>query len=107
MSLCDTCSDPGSCCRGFRLHNKGDEHTFWNDAQRDEWLKQFDLPFIAIETFAFKTDEDKDYYAYKFGCSALTNMGRCGIYETRPDICRNYKEASDPMCVYFEKDIIV
>ena len=36
-----------------------------------------------------------------FSCDALQTDGRCGIYETRPKLCRDFKPGSDPLCVHY------
>jgi len=69
---CDKCH--GACCESLHLRLEG-------TAARMEWLaafaaRQLPGPGAMVEL--------------EVRCSQLTAKGRCGIYEERPTICRNY-----------------
>jgi Fe-S-cluster containining protein len=36
-----------------------------------------------------------------FACTQLQRDGRCGIYDGRPQVCRDFREGSDPLCVHY------
>lgn len=36
-----------------------------------------------------------------YGCPKLQPGGRCGIYETRPMLCRTYQAGSDRLCAMY------
>jgi len=94
MSLCDTCSNPGACCRNFELKAKHPEtilllqkgHKLEVLATCAEW----GFPFIP-------TEHDGNFWHFK--CTVLTSEGRCGDYENRPALCSNYVAGSDELCV--------
>ncbi len=101
--LCDRCFQPGACCKGFYL---GDT-TFWVDEGKKpvrKWLDEKDLTyFLPSYRSQIYTDENgREYAAWNFNCTALQPDGRCGIYRKRPDVCRNFKEASGTLCVHFQ-----
>jgi len=56
-------------------------------------------PFVPVKHAPFLLDGVK-VDAWLFTCSALNAEGRCSIYETRPQLCRDFKAGSDPLCVY-------
>lgn len=100
MSLCDICSEPGACCRDFELKSTQIEtrlllekgHKLDVLATCAEW----GFPFIPTE---------HDGKAWHFKCSVLTDKGRCGDYENRPVLCRNYIAGSDDLCVEYIPEI--
>lgn len=77
--LCDHCT--AKCCRYFALQI--DEPTVWHDFEILRWyLIHGD---VAIFT------EDGTWYLLVFNvCRHLQPDQRCGIYLTRPQICRDY-----------------
>ena len=94
MSLCDTCHSPGHCCRDMNLYGNGLEDPDMLEHEAVEILNAMDLPFVP-----YGRDNQG---ALRFMCPHLTNEGRCGVYENRPDTCRNFEPASGPLCVYYE-----
>ena len=105
MSLCDTCIDPGVCCKNFFLIDPDAENskTFWTKGINtvETYLVEKAYPFIAIEHEVFTTDKNKEYAIYRFNCLALTHTGRCSIYKDRPDICKSLEPGGDnPLCVH-------
>lgn len=105
MSLCDQCFAPGACCRRLHLRRTNDDAlTLWDDEPTGEQLERHGLPtFVASELIGSWKDEasGRPYSEWMFSCSALLPSGRCGIYEQRPDLCRNFEPASDSLCVHF------
>lgn len=103
-SICDTCRDPGHCCRNFMLGSKfriEDDRAF---VQKQ--LKKWDLPFKPLRRdyfYSSKSSElEPDMCYWYFSCSKLKEKtGRCTIYENRPKVCRNYKPKADLMCCEF------
>ena len=105
MSLCDTCKDPGVCCKYFYLVDTAGEHsrTFWLYGAQTVYtfLEKHNLPFIPTLSSKYKTPEKEEYASYSFSCSALTVEGRCSIYLSRPQICKDLEAGgSNPLCVH-------
>lgn len=105
MSLCDTCRDPGACCRRMSFfsaqNGKMVEKTFWDLDHVLETLRQNDLPMVPLSTEIHLTLAGNDFISCLFTCGKLTSRGRCSIYETRPQMCRDFKPGSGPPCVEF------
>ena len=77
--LCDHCS--AKCCRYYALPL--DKPT---DLQDFDFIRWF---MIHGRTCVFT--EDKTWYLLVYNeCQHLQSDNRCGIYETRPQICRDY-----------------
>jgi Fe-S-cluster containining protein len=77
--LCDYCS--AKCCKYFALHI--DEPTEANDFETIRWY------LLHGDTAVFV--EDGAWYLVVFNtCRHLQGDNRCGIYHTRPQICRDY-----------------
>ena len=68
---CDVCR--GACCESFSLPVEALRGVPNPDAMR--W----------VELHATKPAGD---LRFECRCTALTTEGRCGIYETRPNVCR-------------------
>lgn len=78
-ALCEKCS--GLCCRYFALQI---------DTPRT--AKQFDdiRWYLCHENVVVFVEEKLWYLGILSKCKHLLPDNRCGIYETRPDICRDY-----------------
>ena len=102
--LCATCRDPGHCCRAFYLATmEGGAHVR-PGATREEAQAQMDAkgwPFVPVKhaPFDFEGETIDDWL---FTCPKLPAGGRCSIHEDRPQLCRDFKAGSDPLCVYFD-----
>ncbi|MGE3243559.1 MAG: YkgJ family cysteine cluster protein [Pirellulales bacterium] len=79
QSLCEYCT--AKCCRYFALPIETPE-TF-EDYEFIRWFLLHDRATI------FREDEDW-YLLVHTTCEHLQADNRCGIYETRPQICRDY-----------------
>ena len=111
-SPCDTCGDPGHCCRVITLN-----HYFPTTITIGgvlEFLQTHGLPFEPIEPWLSEDYSDevnshgwpapkegKDLW--KLSCPLLTAEGRCGDYENRPHACRAYEPKSTALCFHFEE----
>lgn len=77
---CDYCS--GKCCRYFALPIDTP------DSRRDLDFMRWYLLHVQATVFV----EDDDWYLMVHTkCKHLLDDNRCGIYEERPQICREYK----------------
>lgn len=87
-SLCDYCN--AKCCRYFAL-----------PIDTPDTLKEFDFMrwFLLHEKASVFVDEESWYLLVHTVCKHLQPDNRCGIYETRPEICREY---STDNCEYDE-----
>ncbi len=79
MSLCDRCS--ALCCRYFALPL--DNPTNRRDYDNIRW-------YLIHENVVVYIQKKQWYIAILNRCKNLQPDNRCGIYETRPQICRNY-----------------
>ncbi|MDX1965449.1 MAG: YkgJ family cysteine cluster protein [Pirellulales bacterium] len=77
--LCDFCT--AKCCRYFALPI--DKPTERRDFEFLRW-------FLLHEHATAFTDDGVWYLLVHTTCKHLLADNRCGIYETRPEICREY-----------------
>jgi uncharacterized protein len=77
--LCSYCT--AKCCRYFALPI--DTPTTWADFEHLRW-------YVMHGRTAIFVDADTWYLLVYGDCENLLPDHRCGIYETRPDICRTY-----------------
>ena len=77
--LCDHCT--AKCCRYFSMA-----------IDRPETAKAFDyIRWYLLHQYASIFTEDNDWFLLVHTvCKHLGDDNRCGIYETRPQICRDY-----------------
>ena len=93
MSLCDTCMKPGACCQRLFLTGAGGEAEAPKSFEAAEhFAMRSGLPFRPL----YQTEA-----AWHWWCTALGSDGRCTIYENRPQLCRDFKPGSDPLCVHY------
>ncbi len=78
-NLCDYCS--AKCCRYFALPI--DLPRTWSDFQYLRWYLLHEAASIFVEDGIW-------YLLVHTVCKHLREDHRCGIYETRPPICREY-----------------
>jgi len=96
-NLCDHCT--AKCCHYFALPI--DEPTERRDLDFMRWYLLHDRASVFV-------DDDVWYLLVHTTCKHLRDDNRCGIYETRPQICRDYTtdkcEFEDDWCYekYFE-----
>ncbi len=95
--LCEFC--PAKCCRYFAL-----------PIEKPKKFKDFEfIRWYLLHEHATVFTEDEDWYLLVHTrCKHLQPDNRCGAYETRPQICRDYTtdscEYDDDWCYerYFE-----
>lgn len=115
LSTCDTCRDPGHCCRGFVLSREFPASADAEDALRStrEGTNPMTgeagcyevLPhFVPVEPVPHAETEERDAVRWRFRCEALGEDGRCTVYKDRPKLCRTYEPKSDGLCAEFEED---
>lgn len=96
MSLCDTCRQPGACCRGLVLNIPFSSDNWMAEAA--EKMARFGLSFfVPVRSVASVDAPDKAMVL--FDCTRLGADGRCSDYDGRPTLCRDYEAGSDPLCV--------
>jgi Fe-S-cluster containining protein len=91
MSLCDVCLSPGACCKRMTITG-ADLHTPISREKAEHILLAYNLPFIPAH--------QKASGIWQFSCIQLQKDGRCGIYEDRPQLCKDFVAGSDPLCVH-------
>jgi uncharacterized protein len=78
--LCDYCT--AKCCRYYALPLDAPEE--WADYDSIRWFLLHEGATVFIE--------DEGWYLMVFAkCKHLQDDNRCGIYDTRPQVCRDYK----------------
>ncbi len=92
-SMCDSCMKPGHCCRSVFLTGGpfGDPMSF---EKVEHELMRWKLPFRPLE---YREDEHR----WRFWCPNLQRDGRCGDYENRPQLCRDYEPGREGLCVHY------
>ena len=78
-SLCDHCT--ARCCRYFAFPIS--KPKTWEDFDHMRW-------YLVHGNSAIFVDEGTWYILVYSDCQHLLPDNRCGIYETRPQICREY-----------------
>ena len=78
-NLCDHCT--AKCCRYFALPIETPEE--WRDFEYIRW-------YLLHERASVFVDEGDWYLMVHTVCKHLGSDHLCGIYETRPQICREY-----------------
>ncbi|MDA0658550.1 MAG: YkgJ family cysteine cluster protein [Planctomycetota bacterium] len=86
--LCDHC--PAKCCKYFALPI--DEPEKWEDFEFVRW-------YLLHDRASVFTEDGVWYLLVHTTCKHLGTDNRCGIYHTRPQICRDY---STDDCEYDE-----
>ena len=77
--LCDYC--PAKCCRYFAMPI--DEPETREDFEYIRW-------YLLHQGATVFTEDETWYLLVHATCKHLGDDNRCGIYETRPQICRDY-----------------
>lgn len=78
-SLCEYCT--AKCCRYFTVPL--DQPTTFHDYEYLRWYLLHDFATVF-------TEDDNWFLLVHSKCQSLQGDQRCGIYETRPKICRDY-----------------
>ena len=84
--LCDHCT--AKCCRYFALPIE-------TPTDREDW--DFVRWFLLHDAASLFKEDENWYLLVHTACKHLQSDQRCGIYETRPQICRDY---STEACEY-------
>lgn len=114
MSLCDTCRDPGACCRAFTFCRQFPYGMPRVEVQK--WLSEggdptgsgsdcCPVPFEAIIPCKFFGDEgatSPQTVHWLVSCPRIDDDGRCSDYETRPQVCRKFEPKAGSLCCEFE-----
>lgn len=96
---CDLCIDPGACCRAFPL-NHYFELGATLEAIRKLLVEKNLAMFRPLRRYREWSSDGKWWEQWLFRCTKLKPNGRCGIYDTRPNLCRTYEPGCDGMCVH-------
>lgn len=98
MNLCDTCPQPGHCCKSIHLSGGG-----LPTGSADKQTALEALVEMAKRALPFVASEKREYWpghlSWWYTCPLLDNEGRCSDYENRPDLCREYQPLEDGLCV--------
>lgn len=107
LPMCEVCPDPGRCCRKLHLNEVYPDKTsalaFWRESGTPlhalVLMASWGFPFMPVEAHEFEVD-GKPARTFSYSCGELRVDGRCGVYEDRPQLCRDYAPGQDAMCVY-------
>lgn len=94
MSVCNSCSHPGSCCKGFVLSLL---------IPKEDWERELKMK-LEVNKLQFLIPRRAPYYdtegalGFQFDCSLLDTNGKCSDYENRPKMCRDYQPMQDALC---------
>jgi Fe-S-cluster containining protein len=91
---CHLCT--ASCCRYFALEI--DKPASKRDYDHIRW-------YLMHEGVVVWVQDDDWYLEVRTTCRHLRHDNTCGIYETRPQICRDYGLPGDDPCEYFTQDL--
>ena len=91
---CHLCN--ASCCRYFALQLDTPEDK--DDYDHIRW-------YLMHEGIAVWVDDGDWYLEVRTPCRHLQGDNTCGIYQTRPQICRDYGLPGDDPCEYFTQDL--
>jgi len=91
---CDLCT--ALCCKYFAMQI--DKPTSPTDFDQIRWYLVHQDVLVWVQ--------DGDWYLeVRNRCRHLTPDNRCGIYETRPDVCRDYPDPEDMSCEYESENL--
>jgi Fe-S-cluster containining protein len=91
---CHLCT--ASCCRYFALEI--DKPSNKRDYDHIRW-------YLMHEGVVVWVQDDDWYLEVRTTCRHLRHDNTCGIYETRPQICRDYGLPGADPCEYFTQDL--
>ncbi len=102
--LCDRCADPGACCRNFWLSCEPPgttklEALAWIASSRPG-PSELGLPFLPVERDS-STEDCPVLWHWSWSCPIVMEDGRCGDYDHRPFLCREYAAGSSKICAMF------
>ncbi len=114
-SACDSCCDPGYCCRGLSLttffpvdmlREEVYQHTAegtdpWGGHNTTEETPQF-RPIRVAGRYIHPGQHKPHGVTWSFSCDWLGEDGRCMDYKNRPKLCRSYKPKSDLLCIEYD-----
>ena len=90
---CDRCVSPGSCCKSVPLvkffPDTATPADVLEEIRKDPRLNTFVPIRPALDG------------GWLFVCTALQPNGRCGVYETHPDLCKDFAPGGDPLCIHY------
>lgn len=92
--LCETCLSPGACCKRIVLSGGGYGPGLGPRSREsaEHIALAAGLPMVPAH--------QRPDGIWEYSCTALQRDGRCGIYETRPQLCRHYPPGEDALCVH-------
>lgn len=80
------------------------EPTFWLKSWKSDvavWLAAKSLDFVPrIDETHRDQESGEEYVSVRFDCPHVTAVGRCGIYQTRPKLCRQFVPMEDQLCKF-------
>ncbi|MCH8243551.1 MAG: hypothetical protein IH897_13215 [Planctomycetes bacterium] len=115
-SACDTCRDPGYCCRNIGLsvlfpaemhRGEVDKHIAeatcpWTGEDDGGEKMPFMHPIRVTTRYAYRGQHKPHGVKWGFSCDRLGKDGRCMQYEDRPEVCRNYEPKTDLLCIEYQ-----
>ena len=97
--LCAVCLEPGACCKKLNLSG-GPRSALGEHVGSPMSFERAE--HIALKVgIPFRPSEQRADGTWLWTCNQLTDEGLCGIYESRPALCRSFAPGQDPLCVHF------
>ncbi|MBD3869223.1 MAG: YkgJ family cysteine cluster protein [Acidobacteria bacterium] len=87
---CDLCT--ALCCKYFALEI--DKPTRPEEFDQIRW-------YLVHQDVVIWVQEGEWYLEVRNRCKHLLPDNRCGIYDTRPDVCRDYGDPEDGPCEFY------
>ena len=89
---CERCTS--KCCRYIAI--EVDRPSTSRDFDQIRWYLLHDGVVVWVQDGAWHVE-------FRTPCSALQSDGRCGIYDSRPQLCRDYGYGDTSPCDYWAK----
>lgn len=106
MSVCDTCPQPGHCCRSIVLGGGSFAKHCTTADEFDAYMRDCNAGVADIHPIGppmpFRPLFRRSDGVWALWCPNLSPAGRCLDYENRPFCCSHYEPKTDALCVLTE-----
>lgn len=107
MSRCDSCAIPGFCCREIRLFGRvveggppSGEIIIPGESEPGAYVASISAEPLPFKPAAKRASFGDLGHTWTWTCPRLDPTGRCGDYENRPQLCRDFEPETDHMCLH-------
>lgn len=101
-SMCDTCKDPGHCCRAFNLDGKYFAYGSTRQEVQAQLNSRSQTMFRPLQRNMILENMCGEPHLERWSvtCTWLGADGRCTNYNKRPKVCRDYEPLSTSLCCH-------